>query len=143
MVDPDDISIDPLTISDANDLAAEDVKRIARLLLDVESWFFARKRCVPKGTAIMHLNSRAGSVRLMIGMSCADWELHTGDNRKSGFFDPVADQVRDILKRTFPDIASSGAQSMWKAGAISQLKQSFLASQIEPEQSDEPRSRQE
>ena len=141
LVDPGDISITAIPISDAVELSTDDARLLARLLLDVESWYFARKRCLPKGTAIIHLNSRGGDAKLMIGMSCEDWELRAAGNRKGGFFDPVADQVRGILKRTFPDIASSGARSMWKSGAISQLKKSFLAQQDEAEQCDEPKSR--
>lgn len=141
LVDPDDISDNPRPISDSVEFAADDATLLARLLLDIDSWFFARKRCLPKATATISLQSRAGDAKLMIGMSCENWEIRAGSNRKGAFFDPVADQVRDILKRTFPDIASSGARSMWKAGAISQLKQSFLTPQDEAEQCDEPKSR--
>lgn len=141
LVDPDDSWTNPRPISDPIELATADAKLVARLLLDVESWFFACKRCLPKGTAIVHLSSRGGDAKLLIGMSCEDWELRVGNNRSGGFFDPVADQVRDILKRTFPDIASPGVRSMWKAGAISELKRASLPLQNVAEQSDEPKSR--
>ncbi|WP_436715907.1 hypothetical protein U8335_27275 [Roseiconus lacunae] len=134
LIDPEDISITPQPICDSTELATDDAKLLATLLLDVESWFFARKRCLPKGTAIIHFVSRAGDARLLIGMSCEDWELRAGGHSKGGFFDPVADQVRDILKRTFPDIASSDDRSMWKLGAIEHMKQACIELQKEAEQ---------
>ncbi len=141
MVDPDDISINPRPITDTVELATDDSRLLAKLMLDVESWFFASKRCLPKGTAIIHLSARAGDAKLLIGMSCENWEIRAGGSRKGGFFDPVADQVRGILKRAFPDIASSNARSMWKAGAISKLKQDAAPLQNVAEQCDEPKSR--
>jgi hypothetical protein len=141
LVDPDDISANPKAITDTVELLSDDVRLLAKLLLDVESWFFARKRCLPKGTAIISLSSRDGEAKVLIGMSCEDWEIYAGGTRKGGFFDPVADQVRGILKRTFPDIASSGSRSMWKAGGISTLKQGGLPPQDVAEQSREPERR--
>ena len=55
-------------------------------------------------------------------MNCSDWLLIGCKLRAGGFFDPVRNDVRDILKRTFPDIASPNSQSMWKQGAIRELK---------------------
>ena len=78
---------------------------------------------MPKPTAIIRLKSRLGDATVLIGMACEDWDLMVDEEHIGGFFDPVADAVRGILKRTFPEIASSGSQSMWKAGAITRLKQ--------------------
>ena len=123
MVDPQDLSPDPRPICDAVELAAEDAKLLARLLLDAQSWFFACKRCLPRGTAIIRLDSPAGDAQVLIGMACEDWELRAGGGRTGGFFDPVADQIRGLLKRAFPEIASPDPRSMWKAGAIAKLKE--------------------
>ena len=123
MVDPDDVSDNPRPITDAVELNTVDAILIAKLLLDVESWFYAHKRCLPSGTAIIELNSSAGDAKLLVGMSCEDWEIRVGSYRKGAFFDPVADQVRGILKRTFPEIASPDSRSMWISGAIPKLKQ--------------------
>lgn len=122
MVDPDDVTDNPRPITDAVELNTDDALLIAKLLLDVESWFFARKQCLPKGTAIIDLNSVAGDAKVLIGMSCEDWELRVGGYRRGAFFDPVADQVRGLLKRTFPEIASPDSRSMWRSGVILKLK---------------------
>jgi hypothetical protein len=137
-VDPDDISGSPKPITDAVELNVDDARLLAKLLLDVQSWFFACKRCLPKGTAIINLSSLAGEVKLLIGMSCLDWEIRVDSYRQGGFFDPVADQVRGMLKRTFPEIASPHCRSMWTSGAISKLKQERSPRQNVAEQSVEP-----
>ena len=129
LVDPDDGLISPTPITAFVELATDDARLLTGLLLDVKSWFFASKRCLPRATAVIDLNSHAGDAKLMIGMPCEGWDLRVGHDRAGGFFDPVANQVRGILKRTFPEIASTGARSMWKAGAIAKLKQDALARQ--------------
>ena len=123
LVDPEDVSRDPQPICDAVPLSTDDATLLSKLLLDVNSWFFAVKRCLPSGTATIHLNARHGDAIVLIGMGCKDWQLKVNGQISGGFFDPVADVVRGILKRTFPEIASSGSQSMWKSGAITRLMQ--------------------
>ncbi|MGN6547921.1 MAG: hypothetical protein ACTHK7_23005 [Aureliella sp.] len=122
-MDPDDLSSDPRAISDRAELSSEDTALLARLLLDVDSWFFARKQCLPKGTAIISLQSRAGNAELLMGMACEEWELRAANKRKGGFFDPVAGEIRDMLKRTFPSIASTDSCSLWNPDAISKLQE--------------------
>ncbi len=141
MVDPDDISGNPQLISDSVELHAEDTRLLAILLLDVDSWFFARKQCLPKGTAIIDLRSNAGEAKLLIGMSCKDWEIRIGSNQRGGFFDPVAEKVRGILKRTFSDIASPDSRSMWTSGAILKLKHEHSRQQNVAKLSREPERR--
>lgn len=138
LVDPDDVTDNPRPISGAMQLLKEDALLIAKLLLDVESWFYARKQCLPRGTAIIELHSGAGEAQLLIGMDCEAWDLLVGGRRQHGFFDPVADQVRAVLKRTFPEIASPDARSMWMSGAIQRLKYEFSSQQTLAEQSAEP-----
>ena len=123
MVDPDDISDTPQVITDASPLSPEDTTLIVQLLLNIDSWFFARKRCLPKGTAIVDLKCKNSKAQLLIGIACSDWELRIGSKRHGAFFDPVTTQIRGILKRTFPQFASEHSQSMWKAGVISSLKE--------------------
>ncbi len=122
LVDPDDVTDAPRPITDAVQLNNEDAILIAKLLLDVDSWYYARKQCLPGSTAIIELNSGAGKAQLLIGMLCEDWDLRVDSNRQGGFFDPVADHVRGVLKRTFPDIASPDARSIWMSGAIQKLR---------------------
>jgi hypothetical protein len=135
LVDPDDFSRNARPISPCVDVSADDLRIIATLLLDHESWFFAQKRCLPKSTAILTLSSPIERITILIGMSCADWEIRTAHRRIGGFFDPVAGQIRGMLKRTFPDIASPNSQSMWRNGAIAKLRRVEVA-----EQSDAPKS---
>lgn len=122
LVDPDDHSRLPRLITESVELLSSDLKLLTKLLLDVESWYFARKRCLPKRTAIVTIKSGAGDSRLHIGMNCADWLLVGCGHRAGGFFDPVRNEVRNVLQRAFPDIASPHGRSMWKQGAIHELK---------------------
>jgi hypothetical protein len=88
----------------------------------VNSWFFAKKRCLPRDTAIIRLSGPAGGLKLIIDMPCAGWLLIPHGTRRAGaFFDPVRTEVRGILKRAFPDFASTSKRSMWKQGAIAKL----------------------
>lgn len=125
MVDPDDVTDNPRPITDAVQLNKVDALLIAKLLLDVESWYYARKQCLARGTAIIELNSGDGEAQLLIGMLCEGWDLRVDSSCQGGFFDPVADQVRGVLKRTFPEIASPDARLMWTSGAIQKLKHEY------------------
>ncbi len=49
----------------------------------------ARSRVFPDFKIVRRASVNAGDAKLMIGMSCEDWELRSGGNRKGGFFDPV------------------------------------------------------
>ena len=122
LVDPDGNLHKPVPTTEPVQLSVTDLQLLTKLLLDVESWFFARKRCLPKNTAVVKIQSNSNSAILRIGMNCSDWLLIGCKLRAGGFFDPVRNDVRDILKRTFPDIASPNSQSMWKQGAIRELK---------------------
>lgn len=128
LVDPDDRIRPPREICGPRELAAAELQLLACLLLDVNSWHYAKKRCSPKPTAIVRLQSLDGDATLKIGMGCADWQLLTGKQRAVAFFDPVVDQVRGILKRAFPELASPYGHSLWRAGMIRELKNSSSAS---------------
>lgn len=135
LVAPEDFSRNARPISPCVDVSADDVRMIATLLLNRESWFFACKRCLPKSTAILTLASPIERITIRIGMSCADWEIQTSHRRIGGFFDPVADQIRGMLKRTFPYIASSNSQSLWRNGAIAKLRRIEAAEKSDPPKS--------
>ncbi|MBA4018680.1 MAG: hypothetical protein C0483_16055 [Pirellula sp.] len=123
MVDPDDGIRNPKPISDPVELSTQDAVLLSKLLLNADSWFFAVKRCLPKGTARIRLTSPLGDATVLIGMPCQDWDVIVDGEHCGGFFDPVDIEMRSLLKRTFPDLASSEARSMWKSGAIKQLKE--------------------
>lgn len=122
LVDPDSRSRHPVPITKTVDLKSSDLQLLTKLLLDVESWFFARKRCLPKNTAVIKIQSASQNATLHIGMNCCDWLLVGCKLRAGGFFDPVRNDIQGILKRAFPDFASPSPRSMWKQGAIRELK---------------------
>ena len=121
-MDPDGDLRRPSPITESVNLNSPDLQLLTKLLLDVESWFFARKRCLPKTTAIIEIQSASKHANLHIGMNCSDWLLVGCKLRAGGFFDPVRNDIQGILKRTFPEFASPSTQSMWKNGAIRELK---------------------
>ncbi len=105
-------------------LSDNDALLLVGLLTNVESWSFCRKRCLSTMTAQVHLSGRFGNATLSIGMRCQGWILIAGTQRQGGFFDPVAAEVRGILKRAFPQVASPNARSMWRSGVIDKLRES-------------------
>lgn len=105
-------------------LSDDDAQLLICLLTDVESWSFCLKRCLPVPTALVNLSGQLGNATLSIGIRCQDWHLVIGSQRQTGFFDPVAADVRGILKRTFPQVASPNARSIWRSGVIGTLSQS-------------------
>jgi hypothetical protein len=54
--------------------------------------------------------------------SCEGWAVLGRSERCGGFFDPVADEVRMLLKSIFPELASRERRSLWKAGSLKQLQ---------------------
>jgi hypothetical protein len=125
VLDPDDCS--KVALAPARKLIPEQVSEVRDLLLDPGSWFFAKKRCMPRNTALFRLQNGSGEVRLSVGMSCLDWIVTSGSERRGGFFDPVQNRMRGLLKAIFPEFASPSARSMWKAGTIAQLRAAHLA----------------
>jgi hypothetical protein len=123
LIDPDDFSRDSPAVLDSAEIILDDAGSLVRLLSDENSWWFAKKRCLPSGTAIVEFNSPLGQSRLWIGVRCSDRVLHFGNKEYWGIYDPVRNEVVEILKRVFPTIASPGPRSMWKRGAIAKLKQ--------------------
>lgn len=124
LVDPEESCNPPTRWTADVDLSRADTELLLSLLRDARSWWLAAKRCLPKRTAILCLHSRVqADIKLHVGMSCFDWTLAVdGKDDVWGFFDPVSAEVRGILKRTFPELASAHSTSMWKAGAIASLK---------------------
>src|SRR5690348_15319429 len=98
-------SIDAVALTPERPVLAEGCSLLKSLLLDPHSWFFAVKRCLPRNTAMFRLYGDGTCVRVQID-SCVGWILSGPSERRGGFFDPVADQVRELLKATFPELAS-------------------------------------
>jgi hypothetical protein len=119
ILDPFTSSFSPVAITLARELTLEQLDVLRELLLNPQSWWFARKRCLPRPAALFRLKSDDASMTVLIEMPCMRW-IVTG--RWGGFFDPVQDQIREMIKRLFPEYASSSRRSMWKSGAIAQLR---------------------
>jgi hypothetical protein len=119
VLDPESIPIYPLTPS--RELPFEGCSLLKDLLLDPRSWFFAKKRCLPHWIAQLKLQGQQFSVRVEVD-TCDGWVITAPQQRTGGFFDPVRDQVRAIIKNTFPEFASRDRRSMWRNGAIRELK---------------------
>jgi hypothetical protein len=125
LVDPDDHADSPREITPRVALEDADVRLLVRLLLDPDAWFFARKQCLPKGTALFCLEAPPHEATVLIGMSCQSWHVFAAGFQAGAFFDPVVNDIRGILKRAFPAIASREASSLWQAGAIARMVQSL------------------
>lgn len=136
VLDPD--SVASVALTPAREMAAERCSTLKGLLLDPRSWFFARKRCLPRKTALFRLHGEGGKVRIEVGFSCVGWIVSGPAERRGGFFDPVEDQVRDLLKATFPEFASPGRRSMWRTGAIAELRALASAAEGRAEQAAAP-----
>jgi hypothetical protein len=122
VLDPEPRSAAPVALTPARKVAPAGCSMLKDLLLDPGSWFFAKKRCLPRQTALFRLYGERGNVSVIVGFSCVGWIVAGPAERRGGFFDPVAGQVRDLLKSTFPEFASPGRHSMWRAGLIVELR---------------------
>lgn len=122
MLDPDASSLRPVPLTPARELTSEQLYELKRLLLDPQSWCFAKKRCLPRATALFRLQSSGGYVTVAIDRPCAGWIVTGPRGRWGGFFDPVADQIWAMVKGLFPEYASPSRRSMWRAGVIAQLR---------------------
>jgi hypothetical protein len=97
--------------------------QLKELLLDPASWFFCVKRCLPRQSVLFRLRySAKKEVTVLVDFPCAGWLVTGPAYRSGGFFDPVAAQVRELIKATFSEFASRNPRSLWKAGKISQLR---------------------
>jgi hypothetical protein len=115
-------SVRAIAITPARQLTAEWHTSLQSLLLDHRSWFFARKRCLPSKTALLRLKGPRHTVCVEIGFPCQGWTVSGPEDSSGGFFDPVADEMRDLLKSAFPEFASPHRRSLWKAGEIAELR---------------------
>jgi hypothetical protein len=132
VLDPD--SVAPLASTPAREAAPGGCPTLKGLLLDPRSWYFAQKRCLPRRTARFRLHGERVSVSVVVGFSCVGWIVTGPAERRGGFFDPVAGQVRVLLKTTFPEFASPGRRSMWRAGIIAELRSLASAAEGRAEQ---------
>ncbi len=110
-------------ITAPRELSPEDVELLCRLLLDPDSWHHCKKRCLFRDTAIFSLESISGKVNVFIDMNCHYWSVIKAYAGGGAFFDPVIEDVRSILKRTFPELASPDENALWKAAVIHDLCQ--------------------
>jgi hypothetical protein len=122
ILDPDASRRTPVWLTPPRKLTADQLAALKALLLDPRSWFFARKRCLPRNTALFRLQSGECRVQIVVGMPCLEWTITGPRGSSGGFFDPVAKQVRALLKDLFSEYASPFPRSMWRSGAIAQLR---------------------
>jgi hypothetical protein len=135
LLDPERSTVGSVALTPARVVAPAGCSTLKRLLLDPRSWYFAKKRCLPRETALFQLHGEQGSIRLVVGFSCLGWIVTVPAERQGGFFDPVASQIRELLKSTFPEFASPGRRSLWRAGIIAQLRSLASAADGRPHRS--------
>ena len=84
VLDPDASSARP-GLTPARRLTPQQCSQLKDLLLDPRSWFFAKKRCLPRDTALFHMQGDEGGVNVSVGMSCLDWTVTGPTERRGGF----------------------------------------------------------
>jgi hypothetical protein len=122
ILDPHAKSRRPVPLTPARELTSDQLSELRGLLLDPHSWYFARKRCLPRETALFRFQSDNCYVTVLLDISCLGWIVTGPRGRRGAFFDPVRDQIQSLLKELFPEFASSSRRSMWKSGAIAELR---------------------
>jgi hypothetical protein len=122
ILDPEASSRRPVSLTPTRELSSEQLSELKGLLLDPQSWFFAKKRCLPRETALFRLQSDDCYVTVIIDRPCVGWIVNGPRGRWGGFFDPVQDQIWALVKGLFPEYASSSRRSMWRSGAIAELR---------------------
>lgn len=122
VLDPDTSCGRPVTLTPARRLTPGQVSALKDILLDPQSWLFAKKCRMPRDTALFQMRGNEGEVSVRVGMSCLGWIVNGPAGSQGGFFDPVQNQIRALLKSIFPEYASPSRRSMWRAGVIAQLR---------------------
>jgi hypothetical protein len=122
ILDPDASSPRSVSLTPARELTSDQFCELKELLLDPHSWDFPKKRCLPRETARFRLQTDERYVTVVVDMSCPGWIVTGPRGRWGGFFDPVQDQMRALLKGISPEHASSLRRSMWKSGTIARLR---------------------
>jgi hypothetical protein len=111
-----------VSLTPPRELTSDQLSELKGLLLDPQSWYFAKKRCLPRSVALFRLQSNDSHMTVVIDMPCLGWIVTGPRGRWGGFFDPVQDQIRAIVKGLFPEYASTSRRSMWRSGAITELR---------------------
>ena len=114
-------SVKSIALTERRDLTADQLALLRDLLMDADSYFFARKRCIPKPTAKFRLDGDGGYVTVTVGFACSGWVIQAPRDRTGSFFDPVRDSVLGLVKQLFPEYASPNNRSVWRAGVIKSL----------------------
>jgi hypothetical protein len=122
LVEPSTRSVNVIPLTSPRALGTAAIARLTRALLDPHSWSFARKRCLPRRTAVLRLQGPKGNVKVEIDAFCSGWVLSASNERRGGFFDPVRTQIIEMLKSAFPEYASTNPRSLWRSGIIHELK---------------------
>jgi hypothetical protein len=122
ILDPEAASPHPVGLTPARQLTSVQLSELKGLLLDPQSWFFAKKRCLPRETALFRLQSDECYVMVLIDRPCVGWIVTGPRGRRGGFFDPVQNQIWDMVKGLFPEYASPSRRSMWRSGVIAELR---------------------
>ncbi|MFO0865146.1 MAG: hypothetical protein U0744_10935 [Gemmataceae bacterium] len=112
ILDPEAEERHPVTLAPPRELASEQLSKLKQMLLDPRSWFFAKKRCLPRSAALFRLHSKNCYVTVTIDRPCVGWIVTGPNGRWGGFFDPVQDQVWTMVKELFPEYASPSRRSM-------------------------------
>ena len=122
-------SVKSIALTEHRDLTADQLTFLRDLLLDTNSYFFARKRCIPKPTAKFQLDGDDGYVTVTVGFACSGWIIQSSRDRTGSFFDPVRDSMLRLVKQLFPEYASPSNRSVWRAGVIKSLIDAATESQ--------------
>ncbi len=122
LIDPYSTEGYPVQLTSPRKMDTHTITQFIGLLLDPNSWCFPRKRCLPRPTASFQMTGVRGNIIVLIEFSCSGWIVDGPNGRSSGFFDPVHYQIRNILKSIFWEYASDDPRSLWRRGAIIELR---------------------
>src|SRR5205085_1649508 len=101
-----------VALTPGRELTTEQLDELKRMLLDPESWFFAKKRCMPRAAVEFRLTSEHGNVSIFVEWNCSGWIVTAPRQEVGGFFDPIQSELGALLKTIFVDYASPNRKSL-------------------------------